>query len=86
MQSINDGFQSLRLLLPRTGQVDRLSKVSLTLGTLILGLIGLIKVQNTGRGSKSPTLWVFIGFIYFIVVFWMDTAGCCEINSDRQND
>jgi len=28
MQSINAGFQSLRLLLPRTGQVDRLSKVS----------------------------------------------------------
>ena len=28
MQSINAGFQSLRLLLPRTGTVDRLSKVS----------------------------------------------------------
>ena len=28
MQSINAGFQSLRLLLPRTGAVDRLSKVS----------------------------------------------------------
>ena len=27
MQSINAGFQSLRLLLPRTGAVDRLSKV-----------------------------------------------------------
>ena len=27
MQSINAGFQSLRLLLPRTGPVDRLSKV-----------------------------------------------------------
>jgi len=28
MQSINAGFQSLRLLLPRSGPVDRLSKVS----------------------------------------------------------
>jgi len=34
MQSINAGFQSLRLLLPRTGPVDRLSKVRHTLSTL----------------------------------------------------
>jgi len=34
MQSINAGFQSLRLLLPRTGPVDRLSKVRRTLSTL----------------------------------------------------
>jgi len=33
MQSINAGFQSLRLLLPRTGPVDRLSKVRHTLHT-----------------------------------------------------
>ena len=34
MQSINAGFQSLRLLLPRTGPVDRLSKVALTTSSL----------------------------------------------------
>jgi len=38
MQSINAGFQSLRLLLPRTGAVDRLSKVSFMKSYLYLWL------------------------------------------------
>jgi len=52
MQSINAGFQSLRLLLPRNGPVDRLSKVSQSAASLAISLLpSLVRGKVTFPGN-----------------------------------